>query len=90
MNKFIKKLMTEEEFNSIAVMDRMAIETEARKANSYLDWHILTRYANFREDTIRQLADKVDWTEVSRYPHIREAFIEEFVANASSRKILDH
>lgn len=78
MNEFIKKLMTEEEFNSLNSLERMAIEAEARKANGYLDWHILTRYGNFTEDTVRKFADRIDWNEVSHYKHIREAFIEEF------------
>lgn len=78
MHELLKNLMTEEEFNSLNSLERMAIETEARKVNGYLDWHILTRYGNFTEDTIRKFADRIDWTEVSRYPHIGEAFIEEF------------
>lgn len=90
MHELLKNLMTEEEFNSLNSLERMAIETEARKANCYLDWHILTRYANFTEDTIRKFADKVDWTEVSRYAHLSDKFIEEFKDKLNWEELTQH
>ena len=79
MNEFIKKLMTQEEFNSIAVMDRMAIERESILAKDALTWTLIIRYCNLTEDTLRQFADRLDWHEVSVVgKYLTKQFIEDF------------
>lgn len=78
MNEFVKKLMTEEEFNSVYAMDRMAIEKEADFAKDAVSWTLIIRYCNLTEGTLRKFTDRLDWREVSQYKYLSNDFINEF------------
>ena len=78
MNEFIKKLMTEEEFNSVCIVDREAIEKEANFAEDMLSWPLVIRNHNLTEDTLRKFVDRLDWYRVSQYKNLTLEFINEF------------
>lgn len=91
MNKFMKNLMTEEEFNSVNSMDREVLERQADVYKEDFNWRYACRYCNLTEDTLRKFADRVDWFEVSaNCKFLPTKFIESFKTKLDWRELSQH
>ena len=78
----MKNLMTEEEFNSLYLVEQNAISNEVKRFEGYGNpsWINIVRHCNLSESTLRKFVDRFGkdaWIEVSCHP-LSEKFIDDF------------